>query len=52
VQGYYYSKPKPLSEVAAMLDPAPAQLPLVSAEDQAAAATQPAIGSRIGDLVE
>jgi diguanylate cyclase (GGDEF)-like protein len=55
VQGYYYSKPKPLSEVAAMLDPALAQpqpLPLVSSEDQAAAATQPAIGSRIGDLVE
>ena len=54
VQGYYYSKPKPIADIAAMLarSPTPQSLPLVDAADQAAAAMQPTIGSSIGDLVE
>ncbi len=51
VQGYYYSKPKPLAEAAAMLERGPASpaqaLPVVPAEDQAAAATQPAIDASV-----
>ena len=54
VQGYYYSKPKPLAEANAMLNRGPAQPapPLVPAEDQAAASTQPTINSLIVDPVE
>jgi diguanylate cyclase (GGDEF)-like protein len=54
VQGYYYSKPKPFAQVAAMLNrsPAPQPLPLVSADDQAATTTQPSISSLSRDLVE
>jgi EAL domain-containing protein (putative c-di-GMP-specific phosphodiesterase class I) len=51
VQGYYYSKPKPLAEANAMLNrgfPNPAP-PLVPADDQAAASVQPAISALIVD---
>jgi diguanylate cyclase (GGDEF)-like protein len=51
VQGYYYSKPRPLAEAAAMLERGPASpaqaLPVVPAEDQAAAATQPVIDASV-----
>jgi EAL domain-containing protein (putative c-di-GMP-specific phosphodiesterase class I) len=53
VQGYYYSKPKPLAEANAMLNRAPAVAapPVVPAEDQAAATMQPAISSLTVDPV-
>ena len=49
VQGYYYSKPKPISEVAAMLNRGPAQpassLPVI--RDEVPLAAEPMLGANV-----
>jgi EAL domain-containing protein (putative c-di-GMP-specific phosphodiesterase class I) len=54
VQGYYYSKPKPLAEANAMINRSPVMPapPLVPIEDQAVDSTQPTINSLTVDPVE